>query len=75
MSNRMFPMYNHIKARYYKFLVPQWIFGVCPLEEVRDVFRTNFIISLGHLNELVKTWLKKFQEHFNNLTSKSNGKQ
>ena len=75
MSNRMFPMYNRIKARYYKLLVPQWVFGVCPLEEVRDVFRTNFIISHGHLNELAKTWLKKFQEHFNNLTSKSNGKQ
>ena len=28
-----------------------------------------------YLTEFAKTWLKKLQVHFNNLTSKSNGKQ
>ena len=28
-----------------------------------------------YLTKFAKTWLKKFQAHFNNLTSKSNGKQ
>ena len=28
-----------------------------------------------YLTEFAKTWLKKFQVHFNDLTRKSNGKQ
>ena len=48
-------------------IVPQWIFGVCPLEKVSNVFRTNIILNLVDLTELAKTWLKKFREHFNNL--------
>ena len=31
--------------------------------------------EMVYLTEFAKTWLKKFQVHFNNLTSKSNGKQ
>ena len=47
-------------------IVPQ-IFGVCPLENVSNVFRTNIILNHVDLTELAKTWLKKFQVHFNNL--------
>ena len=44
-------------------IVPQWIFGVCPLEKVSNVSRTNIILNLVDLTELAKTWLKKFQVH------------
>ena len=48
-------------------IVSQWIFGVCPLENVSNVFWTNIILNLVDLTELAETWLKKFQVHFNNL--------
>ena len=48
VPNRMLPMCNRIKSRYYKFLVPEWIFGVCPVEKVSNVFRTNIILNLVH---------------------------
>ena len=43
-------------------------------------FQSNYINIMNkkyiiYLTGFAKPWLKKFQVHFNNLTSKSNGKQ
>ena len=39
--------------------------GTCVLLEIPSIYLSGF----------VQTWLKKFQAHFNYLTSKWNGKQ
>ena len=40
---------------------------------VMHMFYNEFLYI--YLNEFSKTWLKKFQMHFNDLTSKSNWKR
>ena len=44
IPNRMLPMFNRIKSTHYKFLVPQRIFGICPLEKISNVFRTLILM-------------------------------
>ena len=69
LSRRQIKAFNRPWVFFIVFncLVVEWIdFSANP------VFKTP---ELYILTEFAKTWLKKFQVHFNNLTSKLNAKQ
>ena len=42
---------------------------------IYNIYIYIYIYIYIHLTGLAKTWLRKFQVHINNLTSKRNGKQ